>query len=130
MQRTSGSRASFSPAARRSWAIFTSSALKRSLRSIVRKPTAPSLSMRMCDAIDSSAAGDEPPPYGACASADARQRLALDLRDEALAEAGVEDEVPGPLGDGRPHDGGAAAQGVLPDGRQHLLRRGGAHADD
>src|SRR5450759_210797 len=47
--RTFGSRASCSPALRKSLAVETSRELKRSRRSIVRMPTAPSLSTRMWD---------------------------------------------------------------------------------
>src|SRR5512134_663567 len=85
--RTLSSRASISPAWRRSCAVCTSSELNRSGRSIVMYPTASSTRVRMW-----TTAGD---CDGMCVdlrSADAWQEFAFGFRHQATPESGVEDD--------------------------------------
>src|SRR5215468_413010 len=98
--RTARSRASCSPALRRSRAVETSRELKRSRRSMVRVPTPRLTVVRMWLASLTAT------------SADPRHGIALGLGQEPLAQAGVEHDAPPLLGDAGAHHGGATSKGV------------------
>src|SRR5487761_1898166 len=100
-QRTSAARASCNPAFRKSRAVSTSMELNRSGRSMTRVPTGPSRSIWMCSMA-----------MAALPSADARQQLTLVLREQALAEPGVQHHVADACAHAFADHGGIHAGGV------------------
>src|SRR4051794_13460240 len=116
--RTRSSRASSSPAWRRSCAVSTSSELNRFGRSSVSVATPPS--------THTFTWSPTVPPL----SADPRHRVAVRLGQEPLAEAGLEHDAPGVLGAAHADDGRVAAQRMRAQRKQNLVHVGGGHAED